>query len=196
MTCRSVAGLFTPGLHVVPAEPPARALLPPSRARRPCGLGDSGWRCGPPGCSLPSLHTINRPCTQLRSLSPRAEPQMYFMGEKLPRWVVKHPGGASAAPRVHCRRGLQLWATAGAARTGARQESPRVHRGLRGWRVDGRVGVQEKHRLAALHQPHAAPRQALGGPRHVARVQLTLFDRGSQVGCGKAKGLIKYLAVN
>lgn len=58
--------------------------------------GDIGWQRGSPSPPA-SPRTINRPHTQLRSLSPRAEPQMYFMGERLPRRVVKHPRGCGAA---------------------------------------------------------------------------------------------------
>lgn len=57
MTCRSVAGLFTLGSHVVPTGPPARAPLPPSQARRPCRLGEGGCSAAPlPAPRLPPHH--------------------------------------------------------------------------------------------------------------------------------------------
>lgn len=165
-----------------PVLPPAQALLPPLQARRPRQVGDHGWRHGPPLLLHPSpasLRTINRPHTQLRSLSPRSEPQMYFMGERRPR-VVKHPRG--------CRRCARRWAPACGARAwGAREPAGACGAGGLCRREGGR-------RAAPQHPP--APQQPWSSPGAVAQVQLTSFDQGGQASCVTAKGLIKYLAAN
>lgn len=70
--------------HVVPTVPPTQAVL----CCRWGSKAGGGLRLAarrPPLLPSPlSLRTINRPHTQLRSLSARSEPQMYFMGE---RWL-------------------------------------------------------------------------------------------------------------
>lgn len=88
---------------------PGAALLPPSQARQPCGLGMAAASASPlpPPPSFPS---INRRHTQLKSLSLRAEPQMDFTGQRLLQHVVKHPRGCGRCPTQSwdCCWGLQL----------------------------------------------------------------------------------------
>lgn len=184
MTCRSVAGSFTLGLHVVPplCPPPGTgSAASPAGATAAAG-GGSRLAARPPSLLHPSpasLRTINRPHTQLRSLSPRSEPQMYFMGERRPR-VVKHPRG--------CRRCARCWAPACGARAwGAREPAGACGAGGLCRREGGR-------RAAPQHPP--APQQPWSSPGAVAQVQLTSFDQGGQASCVTAKGLIKYLAAN
>lgn len=113
-----------------------------------------------PHPSPASLRTINRPHTQLRSLSPRSEPQMYFMGERRPRQVVKHPRG--------CRRCARRWALACRTRAwGAREPAGACRAG--GLRRR-RGAVQEGGGLAAPRHP-PAPQQpwAALGPWHRCR---------------------------
>lgn len=93
---------------------PGAALLPPSQARQPCRLGMAAASASPlpPPPSLPS---INRRHTQLKSLSPQAEPQMDFTGQRLLQHVVKHPRGCGRCPTQpwDCCWGLQLCTVVG-----------------------------------------------------------------------------------
>lgn len=85
MTCRYVRGClaaFSCGPHRAPDA--GCALLQVGKQGR---WGIAAGSTAPPSPPLPSplsLRTINRLHTQLRSLSARSEPQMYFMGE---RWL-------------------------------------------------------------------------------------------------------------
>lgn len=125
----------------------------------------------PPACPPPSLRTVNWPHTQLRSLSPQAEPQMYFMGERLPRQVVKHLRGCWHCPTRWLKRLQPLAAGGGCccalwwASVRRRVQHMRVQGGracgcTRGCEDGWWMGVQERHSLAA---PPAAPLPAGNG---------------------------------